>query len=106
MQAAASTAGNVVKHQWQLRSCGRNCAEMGLQPFLRRAVVVGHNHQGPMGTQGSGFAGGFHRFSGAVATRSGQNGHLLSHRIENGFDQRQLLIPTEGGGFTSRAANQ
>ena len=58
-----------------------------------------------MGTQGSRFTGGFHRFSRAVAARACQNGHLLSHRIEHGFDQGQLLIPAEGGGFTGGAAD-
>ena len=102
-QAATCTAGNVVKHQRQTRGSRGNGPEMGLQTFLGGAVVIRHHHQGAIGSEGGRLGRGLHRFGGAVAAATSQQGSPIAHRLLHGSEKGVLLGPAEGGGFAGGA---
>ncbi len=78
---------------------------MGFEAFLRGLVVVGHHHQGAIGSEGSRLPGGLHRLGGAVAAAAGdQFGPARQGPFDRG-KQGVLLGPTEGGGFAGGAAH-
>ena len=95
-----AAAGDRVEHDRKAGLVGDRF-EMLVEAFLGGLVVVGADLEGAIGTEALGFFGEMDGFAGGVCSGAGEDFHAACAELDGVFDDFEVLVGGEGGGFSS-----
>ena len=95
-------AGDVVEHERQINALGDR-AEVAIEPFLRRLVVVRHDRQPAVGADVLRVRSELDRLGGGIAADAGHHVNAAAHVLDDGLDQQAVLVDVDGRRLAGRA---
>src|SRR5471032_3219057 len=102
LHVAGGAAGHVVEDLRDVDSFG-NSAEVQVQAFLGRLVVVRGHQQAAIGAGFLGVAGQFDRFAGRIGARAGDDSNTPCYALDHELDHFDVFFHIKCGRFTRGA---